>query len=54
MKFLGHRRSADDGTALQHGHLQAGAGEIEGADQAVVAAADDDDVSVAHSTRFLS
>ncbi len=46
VELLGHRRAADDVAALQHRHLQSGAGEIEGADQPVVAAADDDDVAL--------
>ena len=49
MELLGHRRAADDAAPLQHRDLQAGAGEIEGADEAVVAAADDDDVPLVHA-----
>src|SRR5207249_4136458 len=43
-EFLGDRRAADDGAALEHPYLEAGAGEIAGADEAVVSAADDDDI----------
>ena len=46
MELLGDRRATDEVAALQHAHLQAGAGEIGGADQAVVAAADDEDIVV--------
>ena len=44
MEFLGDRRAADDVPALQHPHLQPGRGQVGGADQAVVAAADDQDI----------
>ncbi len=47
MKFLRCRRAADDGAPLDHRDLQSRRREIGGRDQAVVAAADDDDV--AHS-----
>ncbi len=40
-EFLGHRRPADDVAAFEDADLQPRAGEIEGADEAVVAAADD-------------
>ncbi len=39
-----HRRAADEGVALQHQHLESGARQIAGGDQAVVAGADDDRV----------
>src|SRR5271168_3395381 len=45
MKFLGYRGSADDRAALEHGHFEAGGRKIRGADQSVVAAADNDDVA---------
>src|SRR3546814_12058044 len=50
-EVLGHRRAAGEAGALQHPYLQPGAGEVGGADQAVVAAADDEDVAAcrAHS-----
>ena len=44
MKLLGHRRAADLRPALEHGDFEAGHGEIGGGDEAVMAAADDDDV----------
>ena len=37
MELLGHRRAADDVAPLEHAHLEPGAGEVEGADEAVVA-----------------
>ena len=40
-ELLGHRRAANDAAPFQHPHLQAGAGEIRRAHQAVVAATDD-------------
>jgi len=43
-ELLGDRGAADERAALEHPYFQAGAGEIAGADQAVVSAADDDDV----------
>jgi hypothetical protein len=46
--LLGDRRAADDVAALEHEHLPSGAGEVGRADQAVVAAANDDDVVVGH------
>ena len=45
MEFLGRRGAADDRAALQHNDLQPGRGEIGRGDQAVVAAADHDDVA---------
>ena len=44
MEFLGHRRPADHAPPLEHRHLQPGAGQVEGADEAIVPPADDDDV----------
>ena len=44
MEFLGHRRAADHRPGLADRHLQARPGQIPGADQAVVATADDDRV----------
>ncbi len=43
-EFLGDRGAADERAALEHPHLETGAGEIAGADEAVVSAADDDDI----------
>ncbi len=43
-ELLGDRRAADDRAALEHPYFETGAGEIAGADEAVVTAADDDDV----------
>ena len=45
VKLLGHGRPANDRQPLQNGHLQPRFGEIGGADQAVMAAADDYDVT---------
>ena len=44
MEFLGDRGAAEDGAALEHAHGEARLGEVAGAGQAVVAAADDDDI----------
>ena len=44
MEFLGDRGAADDVAALEHADRLPAGGEIRGADEAVVAAADDDDV----------
>ena len=44
MEFLGDRGAAQHAAALEHAHLEAGAGEVRGAGEAVVAAADDDGV----------
>src|SRR3546814_9170418 len=41
MKLLGHRRAAHHIAAFEDAHLEASARQIEGADEAVVAAADD-------------
>src|SRR5690606_3849804 len=46
VEFLRHRRAADDAAPFEHAHLQPGAGEVGGADQAVVAAADDQYVAI--------
>ncbi len=46
VELLGDRRPADDAAPLQHSHLQSRPRQIEGADQAVVPAPDDDDVGV--------
>ena len=46
MKFLGDRRAAGLRAAFEHQRLESGFGQIEGGDQAVVAAADDDDVAL--------
>jgi hypothetical protein len=49
MEFLGHAGAAHHVPPFQHAHLHAGLGEVERADQAVVAAADDEGVvAVAH------
>ena len=45
MKFVGDGGAADLRPALEDERLESGFGEIEGGDQAVVAAADDDDVA---------
>ena len=42
--LLGDGGAADERTCLEHAHVEAGAREVGGVDQAVVAAADDDDV----------
>ncbi len=44
VKFLGDRRAADLRAAFEHRDFEAGHGEIGGGDEAVVTAADDDDV----------
>ena len=43
-ELLGDAGAADERTSLQHQRLEAGLGQVEGGDQAVVAAADDDGV----------
>ena len=43
-QLLGDRVAADDRLRLQHQHLEAGRGQVGGADQPVVAGADHDDV----------
>ena len=45
MKFVGDSSAADLGAAFEDERLESGFGEVEGGDQAVVAAADDDDVA---------
>src|SRR5690606_42108262 len=45
MEFLSHRRPADHAAPLQHHDLQPALRQPPGADQPVVPAADDDDVS---------
>ena len=45
MELLGHRRAADDVAALEYGDLQPLGREIEGADEAVMAGADYDDIA---------
>ena len=54
MEFLRHRRAADNAAALEHGHLHARAREIERAHEAVMAAADDDDVGSVHATLYFT
>ena len=44
MEFLGDRGAAEDGTALEYAHGEPGLGEVAGAGEAVVAAADDDHI----------
>ena len=53
MEFLGHRRAADDVAAFEHADLQPRAREIEGADQAVMPAADDQRVVSSWSLNSL-
>src|SRR5206468_12304768 len=50
MEFFGNRRAADDATALDNAHRRARVGEISGADEAVVTAADDDGVEHRYSS----
>ena len=45
MKFFGDGGPADLGAAFEHQRFESGFGEIEGGDQAVVSAADDDNVA---------
>src|SRR5207249_10874898 len=52
-ELLGDRRAADDRAALEHPYSETGAGEIAGAHEAVVTAADDDDV-VRHKANAAS
>jgi hypothetical protein len=53
-EFLGNRGSAYDAAPFEHEHLEARARAIEGADEAVVPASDDDDVVLpALQTRLL-
>ena len=50
MEFLGDRRAADDRAALEHRDLEPGRGQVGGADQAVMAAADDERVALIRGT----
>ena len=45
MKFFGNGRAAHLGAAFEHQRFESGFGEIEGGDQAVVTATDDDDLA---------
>ena len=49
MKFFGDGRAAGLRAALEHQRLESGFGQVEGGDQPVVAATDDDDVAVVAS-----
>src|SRR3546814_9525411 len=54
-EFLGHRGAADDVARLDDAHLQPGFREIEGADEAVVAGADNQRViGFGHRNSFAS
>ena len=44
VEFLRHGGAADDGAAFQHAHAQARPGQVAGANQTVMATADDDDI----------
>ncbi len=44
MERFGYGGAADDGAAFEHPDRKSGAGQIAGADEAVVAAADNDDI----------
>ena len=46
MEFLGHGRPTDDAPRLDHRHLEAALGEIEGAGQRIVPRADDQDIAL--------
>src|ERR1700681_3478726 len=46
MKFLGDRRAADHRTSLEQRDLESGRGQVRGADQAVMAAADDQGIAM--------
>ena len=46
MEFLCHRRAAHQAAAFQHRHAQAGARQIEGANQPVMAGADDQHICI--------
>ena len=48
MKFFGDGGTADNGAALEDEGFVAGAGEIEGGDERILASADDDDVTRSH------
>ena len=50
MKFLGHRRSANNVPALKHLHFQARAREVAGAGEAIVAGPDDERVVAAQKS----
>ena len=50
-QFFGDRAAAEQLAALQHQHRAAGAGEVGGGDEAVMASADDDGVVVVGSWR---
>src|SRR5437868_2081007 len=52
-KLFGHRRAAEHVPPLEHEHLAAGARQIGGVHQAVMAAADDDDVVVRHAESII-
>ncbi len=45
MKFFGDGRAADLRAAFEHQRLETGFGQIEGGDETVVSAADDDDIA---------
>ncbi len=45
MKFFGDGCAAHLGAAFEHQRFESGFGEIEGGDQTVVSAADDDDIA---------
>ena len=47
VEFLGDGGAAEDGAALEDAHGEAGFGEVAGAGEAVVAAADDDHIEAA-------
>jgi hypothetical protein len=49
MDFLGNCRAAHNLAPFNHQRLQAGPGEVAGGHQAVVTAADNDDVVLSHS-----
>ena len=58
MEFLGDGGAAEDAATLEHRHRESGRGEVAGADQAVVAAADDDGIvagrGMRHGVGFLA
>src|SRR6266404_6599599 len=51
MEFFGHRRAADDRTALEHRNRKACLGQIAGAYEPIVAAADNDGVETSGGRR---
>ena len=51
MEFFGHRRAADDRTALEHRNRKACLGQIAGTYEPIVAAADDDGVEASGGHR---